>query len=145
MCNCFPPPPSSLSRPPFSSGSDFSFFFLFARCYRGSAERRYSHAAHTHTPLPDSPGGPEHTSGTYISLDCVSGRLLDKDHNMTLFLFCAGSVNRRKSSCSSAGPLSRILITDLKKNLRPSQACSGERRKKEKRKIILRFSLSERL
>ncbi|CAL9705346.1 unnamed protein product [Knipowitschia caucasica] len=32
----------------------------------------------------------------YISLDCVSGRLLDKDHNMTLFLLCAGSLNTER-------------------------------------------------
>lgn len=34
---------------------------------------------------------------TYISVDGVSGRLLDKDHYMTLFLSCAGSVNRRRA------------------------------------------------
>lgn len=35
---------------------------------------------------------------THISLDRVSGRLLDKDHNMTLFLLCRGSANRRRAS-----------------------------------------------
>lgn len=45
---------------------------------------------------------------TYISLDCVSGRLLDKDHNMTLFLFCAGSVNRRKAAAAQRSPVQVI-------------------------------------
>lgn len=45
----------------------------------------------------DSGGAPRAEEPAHISLDCVSGRLLDKDHNMTLFLFCAGSVNRGKA------------------------------------------------
>lgn len=45
---------------------------------------------------------------TYISLDCVSGRLLDKDHNMTLFLFCAGSVNSGKAPAAQHAPVQGI-------------------------------------
>lgn len=45
----------------------------------------------------DSGGAPRAEEPAHISLDCMSERLLDKDHNMTLFLFCAGSVNRGKA------------------------------------------------
>lgn len=53
----------------------------------------------------DSGGAPRAEEPAYISQDCVSRRLLDKDHNMTLFLFCAGSVNRRKAPAAQ-----RVLV-----------------------------------
>lgn len=60
---------------------------------------------------------------TYISLDCVSGRLLDKDHNMTLFLFCAGSVNRRKAPAAQHTPVQDI--DHRSQTYKTSQACQG--------------------
>lgn len=71
---------------------------------------------------------------TYISLDCVSGRLLDKDHNMTLFLFCAGSVNRRKAPAAQ-----HTLVQHIDHRSQPyktSQACQGKI-------ILLSFTLKE--
>lgn len=62
----------------------------------------------------------EHRGPHIYHLTCVSGRLLDKDHNMTLFLFCAGSVNRRKAPAAEHA-LSGVLIADLAP--KTSQAC----------------------
>lgn len=59
----------------------------------------------------DSRGAPRAEELAHISLDCVSGRLLDKDHNMTLFLFCAGSVNRGKAPAAQRAP---VYIIDRK-------------------------------
>lgn len=57
-------------------------------------------------------GAPGAMGRTHISLDRVSGRLLDKDHNMTLFLLCPGSVNRSRASTAPV-PSSWLLITRL--------------------------------
>lgn len=77
-------------------------FFLLPIATRAQ-QRCYSCAAHCGQSW--SPGA---NGRTYISLDCVSGRLLDKDHNMTLFLFCAGSVNRRKAPAAQHAPVQVI-------------------------------------
>lgn len=66
---------------------------------------RWGYGCASHCGHSWSPGAKERT---YISLDCVSGRLLDKDHNMTLFLFCAGSVNRRKAPAAQHAPVQII-------------------------------------
>lgn len=59
---------------------------------------------------PDGTRSPRsHEANTHISLDRVSGRLLDKDHNMTLFLLCPGSVNRRRASTA---PVPFVLVID---------------------------------
>lgn len=90
----------------------FFFFFSFSSVSEpffllpgatGAQQRCYSCAARCGQSR--SPGANQRT---YISLDCVSGRLLDKDHNMTLFLFCAGSVNRRKAPAAQRAPVQDI-------------------------------------
>lgn len=72
-------------------------------------QRCYNSAAHC-----GQLWSPTANKRTYISLDCVSGWLLDKDHNMTLFLFCAGSVNRRKAPGAQHAPVHDIDHRPLK-------------------------------
>lgn len=90
----FPPPAFALF-----FGSEL---FLLPSVLRAQ-QRCYICAAHC-----GQSWSPRAKERTYISLDCVSGRLLDKDHNMTLFLFCAGSVNRRKASAAQHAPVQDI-------------------------------------
>lgn len=87
----FPPAPRLLSGP-------------FSVTWRGYPVAALSTA--------DSRGTPRAEEPARISLDCVSGRLLDKDHNMTLSFLCWLS-EQRESSRSPGVPSSTLLIASL--------------------------------
>lgn len=71
----------------------------------------------------------EPTGPHIYHLTCVSGRLLDKDHNMTLFLFCAGSVNRRKAPAAEHAPVQDI---DRRSRTKDLSSLSGAGKEKKK-------------